>query len=149
MPVADINDRAARASDAARTAELARRWRQSGDREAREQLFERFLPLARKLAGRYANSREPREDLVQVASIGLLGAIDRFDPDREIRFSAFAVPTILGELRRHFRDTGWSVHVPVARRSWRSGSNARRPRSPPTPGGPRASPSWPSTWRSA
>jgi RNA polymerase sigma-B factor len=112
MSVADLNDRAARASDAARTAELAHRWRQSGDREARDQLFDRFLPLARKLAGRYANAREPREDLVQVASIGLLGAIDRFDPDRGIRFSAFAVPTILGELRRHFRDTGWSVHVP-------------------------------------
>jgi RNA polymerase sigma factor (sigma-70 family) len=81
-------------------------------RERRDQLFERFLPLARKLAGRYASAREPREDLVQVASIGRLGAIDRFDPDRGIRFSAFAVPTILGELRRHFRDAGWSVHVP-------------------------------------
>jgi RNA polymerase sigma-B factor len=105
----DVSDRAA---DAARTLRLARRWRHDGDREAREQLFVRFLPLARKLAGRYPNPREPREDLVQVASIGLLGAIDRFDPDRGIRFSAFAVPTILGELRRHFRDTGWSVHVP-------------------------------------
>jgi RNA polymerase sigma-B factor len=112
MTVTQSQDVSARAADAARTLELARRWRHDGDREAREQLFVRFLPLARKLAGRYPNPREPREDLVQVASIGLLGAIDRFDPDRGIRFSAFAVPTILGELRRHFRDTGWSVHVP-------------------------------------
>jgi RNA polymerase sigma-B factor len=112
MSITHPQDVSARSADAARTLELARRWRHDGDRQAREQLFVRFLPLARKLAGRYPNAREPREDLVQVASIGLLGAIDRFDPDREVRFSSFAVPTILGELRRHFRDTGWSVHVP-------------------------------------
>ena len=112
MSVSPPQDVSAQSADAARTVQLARRWRHDGDRQAREQLFVRFLPLARKLAGRYPNAREPREDLVQVASIGLLGAIDRFDPDREIRFSSFAVPTILGELRRHFRDTGWSVHVP-------------------------------------
>jgi RNA polymerase sigma-B factor len=91
---------------------LIRRWRQDGERAARDELFRRFMPLARKLASRYANPHEPQEDLVQVASIGLLGAIDRFDPDRGIRFSTFAVPTILGELKRHFRNTGWSVHVP-------------------------------------
>jgi RNA polymerase sigma-B factor len=112
MSVSPPQDVSAQSADAARTVQLARRWRDDGDRQAREELFVRFLPLARKLAGRYPNAREPREDLVQVASIGLLGAIDRFDPDREIRFSSFAVPTILGELRRHFRDTGWSVHVP-------------------------------------
>jgi RNA polymerase sigma-B factor len=112
MSVSSSEDLSAQSADAVRTSNLARRWRDDGDREAREQLFVRFLPLARKLAGRYPNAREPREDLVQVASIGLLGAIDRFDPDREVRFSSFAVPTILGELRRHFRDTGWSVHVP-------------------------------------
>jgi RNA polymerase sigma-B factor len=110
--VSHLHDVSAESADAARTVQLARRWRHDGDRDAREQLFVRFLPLARKLAGRYPNAREPREDLVQVAAIGLLGAIDRFDPDREIRFSSFAVPTILGELRRHFRDTGWAVHVP-------------------------------------
>ncbi|MFZ0042870.1 MAG: sigma-70 family RNA polymerase sigma factor [Solirubrobacteraceae bacterium] len=92
--------------------ELATRWRRDGDEHARDELFRRFLPLARKLAGRYSNPYEPLEDLVQVASLGLLGAVDRFDPDRGVHFSAFAVPTILGELKRYFRNTGWSAHVP-------------------------------------
>jgi RNA polymerase sigma-B factor len=91
---------------------LAYRWREHGDRAAREELFARFLPLARKLAGRYTNPHEPLEDLVQVASMGLLGAIDRFDPSRGVRFPTFAIPTILGELKRYFRNTGWSAHVP-------------------------------------
>lgn len=91
---------------------LAYRWRERGDRAARDELFNRFLPLARKLAGRYTNPHEPLEDLVQVASVGLLGAIDRFDPRRGVRFPAFAIPTILGELKRYFRNTGWSAHVP-------------------------------------
>ncbi len=93
-------------------AELVARWRDHADEAAREELFERFLPLARKLAARYSNPHEPIEDLVQVASLGLLGAIDRFDPDRGVRFPAFAIPTILGELKRYFRNTGWSAHVP-------------------------------------
>jgi RNA polymerase sigma-B factor len=84
----------------------------AGDREAREQLVQRFLPLARQLARRYQRGGEPLDDLVQVASLGLLKAIDRFDPDRATAFSSFAVPTILGELKRHFRDKGWSVRVP-------------------------------------
>lgn len=92
--------------------DLAARWRQYRDRTARDALFDRFLPLARKLAGRYANPHEPLEDLVQVASLGLVLAIDRFDPDRGTPFSGFAVPTILGEIKRYFRNTGWSVHVP-------------------------------------
>jgi RNA polymerase sigma-B factor len=92
--------------------ELMERCRDGADPEAREELFTRFLPLARKLASRYSNPHEPIEDLVQVASIGLLGAIDRFDPDRGVRFPAFAIPTILGELKRYFRNTGWSAHVP-------------------------------------
>ena len=79
---------------------------------ARERAFQRYLPLARSLAGRYRHSEEPIEDLEQVASIGLLKAIDRFDPGREAAFSSFAVPTILGELRRHFRDTTWALRVP-------------------------------------
>jgi RNA polymerase sigma-B factor len=79
---------------------------------AREALVERFLPLARQLARRYQHGGEQLDDLVQVASLGLLKAIDRFDPARETAFSSFAVPTILGELKRHFRDKGWSVRVP-------------------------------------
>ena len=75
-------------------------------------MCERYLPLARKLAGRYRNSHDAFEDLVQVASVGLLGAIERFDPERGINFASFAVPTILGELKRYFRSTGWSAHVP-------------------------------------
>ncbi len=92
--------------------ELFRRWQRQGDARAREELVRRHLSLARKLASRYAHTHEPFEDLVQVASLGLLKAIDRFDLDRGVNFSSFAVPTILGELKRHFRDRGWSVHVP-------------------------------------
>jgi RNA polymerase sigma-B factor len=91
---------------------LARRWRDDGDRRARDELAELFLPLACRLAKRYRNPYEPLEDLTQVASVGLLGAIDRFDPTRGIEFRSFAIPTILGELKRHFRNTGWTAHVP-------------------------------------
>jgi RNA polymerase sigma-B factor len=84
----------------------------AGDQLAREALVQRFLPLARQLARRYHRGGEQLDDLVQVASLGLLKAIDRFDPTRETAFSSFAVPTILGELKRHFRDKGWSVRVP-------------------------------------
>jgi len=87
------------------------RWHDDHDRQAREALFERFLPLARGLAHRYHNPHEPLEDLIQVAGVGLLYAIDRFDPDRGIHFSSFAIPTIIGELKRHFRNTAWAVHV--------------------------------------
>jgi RNA polymerase sigma-B factor len=93
------------------TAVLLTRWREHGDTHAREALVERLMPLARALARRYAG-QEPLEDLVQVAAVGLLGAIDRFDPARGVPFTAYAVPTILGELKRHFRNTGWAVHVP-------------------------------------
>src|SRR4051794_14716732 len=79
---------------------------------ARDQLIERFLPLARQLARRYQRAEEPLDDLVQVASLGLIKAIDRFDPDRKVAFSSYAVPTILGELKRHFRDRTWSIRVP-------------------------------------
>ena len=88
------------------------RYHREGDAAAREQLVTRFLPLARQLARRYQRGGEQLDDLVQVASLGLLKAIDRFDPARETAFSSFAVPTILGELKRHFRDKGWAVRVP-------------------------------------
>jgi RNA polymerase sigma-B factor len=88
------------------------RYHRGGDPAAREQLVQRFLPLARQLARRYQRGGEQLDDLIQVASLGLLKAIDRFDPARETAFSSFAVPTILGELKRHFRDKGWSVRVP-------------------------------------
>jgi RNA polymerase sigma-B factor len=84
----------------------------AGDQAARAALVERFLPLARQLARRYQRGGELLDDLNQVASLGLLKAIDRFDPSRTTAFSSFAVPTILGELKRHFRDKGWSVRVP-------------------------------------
>jgi RNA polymerase sigma-B factor len=82
------------------------------DLAARDELVDRFMPFARKLAVRYIHSREPMDDLMQVASIGLLNAIDRFDPEHGKKFTAFAAPTILGELKRHFRDKGWAIHVP-------------------------------------
>jgi RNA polymerase sigma-B factor len=92
--------------------ELFARVRIDGDAHARELLIERYLPLARRLARRYQHTDEPIEDLVQVASIGLLKAVDRFDCSREVMFSSYAVPTILGEIKRHFRDRTWSVRVP-------------------------------------
>jgi RNA polymerase sigma-B factor len=103
------DERAARADEDRR---LLVRYHRAGDPAAREQLVERFLPLARQLARRYQRGGEQLDDLIQVASLGLLKAIDRFDPARETAFSSFAVPTILGELKRHFRDKGWSVRVP-------------------------------------
>jgi RNA polymerase sigma-B factor len=82
------------------------------DSSAREELVKRFLPFARKLALRYVHSREPLDDLVQVACVGLLNAIERFEPGRGKKFTSFAAPTIVGELKRHFRDKGWTLHVP-------------------------------------
>jgi RNA polymerase sigma-B factor len=95
-----------------RDALLFDRYRRTRDPRVREELVQRFLPLARSLAGRYQRSNEPFDDLIQVASLGLVKAIDRFDPDNGASFSSYAVPTILGELKRHFRDRTWSVRVP-------------------------------------
>src|SRR5215213_6799771 len=88
------------------------RYHKFGDLAAREELCERFLPLARDLALRYTYTDEPFDDLLQVASLGLVKAIDRFEPGRGTKFTSYAAPTILGELKRHFRDKGWSLHVP-------------------------------------
>jgi len=91
---------------------LFRAYLEHGDLGARERLVERFLPLARQLARRYGAAGEQIDDLVQVASLGLVKAVDRYELDRGTAFSSFAVPTILGEIKRHFRDTGWMVRVP-------------------------------------
>lgn len=79
---------------------------------ARDKLVELFLPLAEHLARRFAGRGEPLDDLVQVAGIALMKAIERFEPERGVRFSTYAVPTIVGELKRHFRDKGWALNVP-------------------------------------
>ena len=91
---------------------LFRRYAANRDPALREALAERYLPLVRSLARRYAHGSEPMDDLVQVGSIGLLNAIERYDPENGTAFSSFAVPTILGEIKRHFRDRTWSVRVP-------------------------------------
>jgi len=87
-------------------------YRCTRDRAVRDELVEEHAPLAHFLAGRFSNRGEPRDDLVQVALVGLLKAVERFDPSRGLQFSTFATPTVLGELKRHFRDRGWTVRVP-------------------------------------
>ncbi len=88
--------------------------RRSGDPGERAALIEEFMPLASRLAWRYRRSNDAQDDLVQVAYMGLVKAVDRFDPGRGARFSSFVVPTVLGELRRHLRDKTWRLHVPRA-----------------------------------
>lgn len=97
---------------AAAEAELLHRYHHLGDTRARQELVERMLPLVRHIARRYADRGEPMEDLVQVGCVGLINSIDRFDPDRGVRLSTFAAPTVAGEIKRHFRDRAWSVRIP-------------------------------------
>jgi RNA polymerase sigma-B factor len=91
---------------------LLRRYHEQGDLQAREQLIEQYMSLVRSLARRYAYRGEQLEDLVQIGAIGLIKAIDRFDVDRGVELTTYATPNIIGEIKRHFRDKGWSVRVP-------------------------------------
>jgi RNA polymerase sigma-B factor len=91
---------------------LLRRYRETGDERAREALVRRAMPLVRSCARRYERGGEPLDDLIQVGCVGLVKAIDRFDLDSGVRFATFAVPNITGEIKRHFRDGCWAVHVP-------------------------------------
>lgn len=102
-PLKDVDER-----------ELLRRCREDGDQTAREELITRYLPLVRGLARRFASRGQPVEDLIQVGSIGLIKAIDRFDANRGVELSTYATPTIMGEIKRYFRDKGWAVKVPRA-----------------------------------
>lgn len=97
--------------DRDRTSELFAQYR-AGDEDARQQLIVNHLNLVRFLASKFKNRGEPLEDLIQVGTIGLIKAIDRFEPDRGLEFTTYATPTIMGEIKRHFRDKGWSVRVP-------------------------------------
>lgn len=104
-------DRGARVPD---EGALFARYHATRDSVVREQLIERFLPLARSIALRFSTRRDTLEDLLQVATIGLINAVDRFDPGRGVAFSTYAVPTISGEIKRYFRDRTWSVRPPRA-----------------------------------
>ncbi len=115
MPVA--RDSAGRQSrkltwDKQLTRELFRRYRLEGDEDARDELITMYLNLVKYLASRFRNRGEPVDDLVQVGTIGLIKAIDRFDIDRQVEFTTYATPTIVGELKRYFRDKGWAIKVP-------------------------------------
>lgn len=98
--------------DKEKTRELFRRFKEEGDMDAREKLVMSHLNLVRFIASKFKNRGEPIDDLIQVGYLGLLKAIDRFDPSRGLEFTTFATPTIMGEIKRHFRDKGWSVRVP-------------------------------------
>jgi RNA polymerase sigma-B factor len=110
--MADAGGHIETAVRAAREQDLLRRYHERGDTRARDQLAEEMLPLARALAGRYAGRGEPMDDLVQVACVGIMKAIEGFDLQRDVRFSSYATPTVLGEIKRHFRDRTWAMRVP-------------------------------------
>ncbi|MBR2834583.1 MAG: SigB/SigF/SigG family RNA polymerase sigma factor [Coriobacteriales bacterium] len=98
--------------DKTRTKDLFKRYQTQGDADAREQLIISHMNLVRFLANKFVNRGESLEDLIQVGTIGLIKAIDRFEPERGLEFTTYATPTILGEIKRYFRDKGWSVRVP-------------------------------------
>ena len=104
--------RSYRRPNKARTRRLLVRYHKEGDKRARELVIQEQLPLVEFLARKFAGRGEPVEDLIQVASVGLIKAVDRFDVDRNIEFSTYATPSILGEIKRYFRDKGWSMRVP-------------------------------------
>ena len=110
--MADAQDIPSGPGRADRELALLRAVHERGDGRARRQLAEEMLPLARALAHRYAGRGEPMDDLVQVACVGILKAIDGFDVSRAVRFSSYATPTVLGELKRHFRDRTWALRLP-------------------------------------
>ena len=112
MPTSTRRSSGKLAWDKQRTHELFRRYKEKGDEDAREQLIVNHLNLVRFLAAKFKNRGEPLDDLIQVGTVGLIKAIDRFDLERGLEFTTFATPTILGEIKRHFRDKGWSVRVP-------------------------------------
>ncbi|MGH9136362.1 MAG: SigB/SigF/SigG family RNA polymerase sigma factor [Acidimicrobiales bacterium] len=99
-------------NDQADVRERFRAYRRSADRDLRNQLIDEHRWVATHCAGRFAHRGEPMNDLMQVALLGVLKAVERYDPSYDVRFATFAVPTVLGELRRHFRDATWSVRVP-------------------------------------
>jgi RNA polymerase sigma-B factor len=107
-----VTTRRYRRPDKARTRRLLFRYHKHGDQKAREQAIQEQLPLVEFLARKFAGRGEPVEDLVQVGSVGLIKAVDRFDVDRNIEFSTYATPNVLGEIKRYFRDKGWAVRVP-------------------------------------
>ena len=94
--------------------ELLRRYHEHGDIAAREELVERHLPLVRSLARRYAGRGESIEDIEQVGAIGLIKAIDRYELSREVALTTYATPNVVGEIKRHFRDRGWTIRIPRA-----------------------------------
>src|SRR5258705_9380203 len=112
---------------------------ESGDKVLRDEIVGSQVGLAEYLARRFKNRGEPIEDLIQVALLGLLKAVERFDPSRGLEFSTFATPTIVGELKRHFRDKGWAVRVPRRgqelhpRRGTGGNKLSPEPRPPPPP----------------
>ncbi len=98
--------------DKQRTRELFAHYREHGDEESRDELITMYLNLVKYLASRFRNRGEPIDDLIQVGTIGLIKAIDRFDTSRDVEFTTYATPTIVGELKRYFRDKGWAIKVP-------------------------------------
>lgn len=112
MPSRTSQKKGKLAWDKERTREQFRRYKEEGDEDAREELIVSHLNLVRFLASKFKNRGESLDDLIQVGTIGLIKAIDRFDPSRGLEFTTYATPTILGEIKRHFRDKGWSVRVP-------------------------------------